>query len=231
MHSIKPVLATAFSQMILVNQSDIAPYVWQLIQAFYAQFPQYENRDFGLFTESYGGHYGPEFAHYFQDQNTGIDNGTVDGEKINLIALGINNGLYDESLQYPADISFAYNNTYKQLITAAQVVKLNTAFTSKCQPLLEKCTGMSGTNAACIEASSVCDLNIDEVIYASADFDPYDVRASSDDPNPPETYADYLAKAAVRKAIGASTTYTECSNPANVKFSATGDCKSSCGHS
>jgi len=36
-----------------------APYVWKLLQAFYAQFPQYENRDFGIFTESYGGHYGP----------------------------------------------------------------------------------------------------------------------------------------------------------------------------
>jgi len=36
-----------------------APAVWTLLQAFYAQFPQYENRDFGLFTESYGGHYGP----------------------------------------------------------------------------------------------------------------------------------------------------------------------------
>ena len=37
-----------------------APYVWTLLQAFYAQFPQYENRNFGIFTESYGGHYGPE---------------------------------------------------------------------------------------------------------------------------------------------------------------------------
>ncbi len=36
-----------------------APFVWKLIQAFFAQFPQYQCRDFGLFTESYGGHYGP----------------------------------------------------------------------------------------------------------------------------------------------------------------------------
>jgi carboxypeptidase C (cathepsin A) len=36
-----------------------APYVWKLLQAFFAQFPQYESRDFGIFTESYGGHYGP----------------------------------------------------------------------------------------------------------------------------------------------------------------------------
>lgn len=28
-----------------------APYVWKFLQAFYAQFPQYENRDFGIFTE------------------------------------------------------------------------------------------------------------------------------------------------------------------------------------
>ena len=39
-----------------------ATYVWTLIQAFFAQFPQYESRDFGLFTESYGGHYGPGMA-------------------------------------------------------------------------------------------------------------------------------------------------------------------------
>lgn len=28
-----------------------APYVWTFLQAFYAQFTEYENRDFGLFTE------------------------------------------------------------------------------------------------------------------------------------------------------------------------------------
>jgi len=38
-----------------------APYVWKLLQAFFAQFPQYESRDFGIFTESYGGHYGPGY--------------------------------------------------------------------------------------------------------------------------------------------------------------------------
>jgi len=41
-----------------------APFVWKLLQAFYTQFPTYENHNFGLFTESYGGHYGPEFAFY-----------------------------------------------------------------------------------------------------------------------------------------------------------------------
>jgi carboxypeptidase C (cathepsin A) len=31
-----------------------APYVWLFLQAFYKQFPNYQSRDFGIFTESYG---------------------------------------------------------------------------------------------------------------------------------------------------------------------------------
>lgn len=36
-----------------------APFVWTLLQAFFANFPQYKKRELSLFTESYGGHYGP----------------------------------------------------------------------------------------------------------------------------------------------------------------------------
>ena len=67
-----------------------APYVWTLLQAFFKQFPQYQSRDFGIFTESYGGHYGPEFASYIESQNSKIASGSVSGQKINLVALGVN---------------------------------------------------------------------------------------------------------------------------------------------
>ncbi|KAI1846991.1 hypothetical protein JX265_006812 [Neoarthrinium moseri] len=200
-----------------------APFVWKFLQAFLAQFPQYESRDFGIFTESYGGHYGPEFADYIETQNTAIAKGTVQGEKINLVALGINNGLMDETIQYKADIDFAYNNSYRSLITASQYKSLNSAYTSKCLPLLQKCTGLTGTDSACEQAFDTCDSDIDEVIYSSADFDPYDVRSGSNDPNPPETYTTYLARADVKKAIGASSTYQECPNSVNQKFFTTGD--------
>jgi carboxypeptidase C (cathepsin A) len=43
-----------------------------------------------LATESYGGHYGPEFVVYFDQQNTKIDNGIIQGEKIIISALMIN---------------------------------------------------------------------------------------------------------------------------------------------
>jgi len=41
-----------------------AKYVWSFLQAFFYAFPGYDNRNFGLFTESYGGQYGPIFAQY-----------------------------------------------------------------------------------------------------------------------------------------------------------------------
>ncbi len=35
------------------------------------------------------GHYGPGFASYFEDQNAAIATGSVKGEKIDLVALGV----------------------------------------------------------------------------------------------------------------------------------------------
>ena len=83
-----------------------APYVWTLLQAFYAQFPQYESRQFGLWTESYGGHYGPEFAEYFETQNAAIAAGTITGNNIDLVALGINNGFVLHDSYQPSCLQF-----------------------------------------------------------------------------------------------------------------------------
>ena len=200
-----------------------APYVWTLLQAFYAQFPQYENRNFGIFTESYGGHYGPEFASYLESQNSAIAAGTIKGEKINLIALGINNGWYDPILQYKAYVDFSYNNTYKPLISASQHTSYLNTYNSKCVPALQGCPAVTGTNSACESADTTCYDDIEGPLSEVANFDVYDIREPSNDPYPPETYVSYLQSAAVVKAIGAQSTYSECANAPGNKFSATGD--------
>ncbi len=187
-----------------------AAYVWKLLQAFYAAFPTYENRDFGIFTESYGGHYGPEFAAYFESQNAKIAAGSVEGEKINLVALGVNNGWIDPNMQYKAYVDFAYNNTYRKLITESQYSSYISAYKSKCAPAMAKCKDVSGTNQACLNADNTCSSAVESPIESANDFDVYDVRAPSNDPNPPETYVSYLQRADVMKAIGATQTYAEC---------------------
>ena len=70
------------------------------------------SKDFNLWTESYGGHYGPAFFHYFQQQNAKLKNGTMKGYPLNMKTLGIGNGIINEALQAEWYPEFAVNNTY-----------------------------------------------------------------------------------------------------------------------
>ena len=194
-----------------------APYVYKLIQAFYSAFPQYKSRDFGIFTESYGGHYGPEFAKYIQDQNA-----AKAGENINLVALGINNGWFDAAIQEKAYVQYSYNNTYKPLISKSQYTTYMNRYTSTCLPAINKCIS-SGSNSDCQNADNTCNRQIESPLSSVADFDVYDIRAPSNDPEPPQNYVKYLQTSSVVKAIGAQSTYTECPNAPYNKFSSTGD--------
>ena len=74
-----------------------------------------------------------------------------------------------------------------------------------------------------MNADNVCYGGIEGPLTTVADFDVYDVRAPSADPNPPQTYVSYLQDPAVVKAIGAQSKYQECPNAPYNKFAATGD--------
>lgn len=147
-------------------------------------------------------HYGPEFAAYIQAQNEAIDNGSVKGEKINLIALGVNNGWIDAELQEKAYIDYSLNNTYKKIITSSEATSYYNAYQNTCLPAIKACKS-SGTNSACTNADSKCYNSIEGPLSEEADFNVYDVRISSSATDPPETYADYLARSDIVKKIGA----------------------------
>lgn len=165
-----------------------------------------------------------------ESQNAAIAAGTVTGEQIKLIALGVNNGWFDAALQEPEYINFALNNTYKPLITASQASEVMNAFTKECAPALEHCNA-SGSNNDCQQSDFVCANDIENALtqtlanggLAAYDYDVYDVRAPSNDPRPPQTYSSYLQQASVVKAIGAKSAYQECPNDVYNKFTTTGD--------
>ncbi|OOF96855.1 hypothetical protein ASPCADRAFT_145667 [Aspergillus carbonarius ITEM 5010] len=199
-----------------------APFVWKLIQAFYAHFPEYESRDFNLFTESYGGHYGPEFAYYIQQQNAAIATGHLAGEPINLVSLGINNGWFDSTIQEKSYITYALDNPYRPLINSSAGEKYSHAYETICLPALENCNTLA-TATACRIAADTCADVIEDPILNTGDWDVYDVRRPANDPYPPDTYVDYLRNETVMRAIGARSTYAECPDDPYNKFAATGD--------
>ncbi len=76
---------------------------WHVLQGFLSALPQLDGnvtaKTFNLWTESYGGHYGPSFYNYFYEQNALIANGSISGTPLIFDTLGIGNGLISESIQ------------------------------------------------------------------------------------------------------------------------------------
>lgn len=72
-------------------------------QALFYDLPQFDceikSRSLNLWTESYGGRYGPVFYDYFYEQNRATATGSVEGVLLNFDSLGIGNGLIDYAIQ------------------------------------------------------------------------------------------------------------------------------------
>lgn len=82
-----------------------------------AIFPQYKPNDekISLYTESYGGRYGPSFVSHFMKQDEMIANGSLAGpgaHYLHMDTLGIINGCINTVDQSCAYVDFPWNNTY-----------------------------------------------------------------------------------------------------------------------
>ena len=84
------------------TSQEAASDVWDFLQIWLKDdhFSHLQKNDLAIWTESYGGHYGPTFASYFLDQNDAIAAGSVDGITLNLKVLGVGDGLTVRDLMY-----------------------------------------------------------------------------------------------------------------------------------
>jgi carboxypeptidase C (cathepsin A) len=88
---------------------------WHFAQTWFTEFPHYKPADsrISLWAESYGGHYGPAFFHFLQQQNDKIASGNStekEAHYLHLDTLGIVDGLLDIVVQQESFITFGYNN-------------------------------------------------------------------------------------------------------------------------
>jgi carboxypeptidase D len=87
-----------------------APNFWATLQGFMGAFPQYSREEFYFTTESYGGHYGPIYNEYIEQQNAKNIPGA---KKISLTGVLIGNGWYDPLIQYQVShIVYTYSVIY-----------------------------------------------------------------------------------------------------------------------
>ncbi|KAJ7681923.1 serine carboxypeptidase [Mycena polygramma] len=208
--------------MSVGTSQEAAADVWTFLQIFLknSKFSNLAANDLAIWTESYGGHYGPTFAAYFLSQNTAIAAGTVSGLHLNLKTLGVGDGLTDPISQYPGYITYAGSNPYHALVSSSVIARANTSWntaTTGCRDRIIACNN-GGSNSVCSAAQSFCNNNILSPLVGS--FDVYYVLSGSNDPYPPalDTYL-----ASVRTRIGAEVTWQETNDLVYNNFATTGD--------
>jgi len=161
--------------------------VWTFLQIFLSdsRFSNLQSRPLAIWTESYGGHYGPTFAAYFLSQNAAIDVNTLSGIKLNLKFLGVGNGLTDPLNQYPGYIKYAGNNPYHPLVTSNVINQAQNSWSRPggCQNQITACYN-GGSDSACSSAQNFCNSRI--LSPLAGDWDVYYVPTRNPDPYPPD---------------------------------------------
>ncbi|RDX56185.1 serine carboxypeptidase [Lentinus brumalis] len=197
--------------------------VWKFLQIFFAdsRFSKYQTNSFALWTESYGGHYGPTIAAYILDQNARIANGTVKGTTINLHFLGIGNGLTDPLSQYPGYLSYAASNPYHPLVSSSIIQTATDAWNKSggCEELIKQCYSVN-TDQVCSNAQDVCNRNILNTVLGP--YDPYYVLSTYPDAYPPDL-TPYLTDSAITQKIGAESMWVMSNDDIYFNFADTGD--------
>ncbi|KAJ1023142.1 hypothetical protein NDA16_003295 [Ustilago loliicola] len=197
---------------------------YRTLQGFMGAFPQYSREDFHFATESYGGHYGPVFNEYIEEQNV---HGKPEAHKIKLKSVMIGNGWYSPEVQYAAYYNFTVSpgNTYdyRPFNSSIEEMMYNNMFgPGNCLDQIRDCYA-TGTNQVCSTADTFCASNVESVLDNYANRDEYDIRELSPDPFPYTYYVDYLNTPAFQKAIGAFQNFSESSSTTSNAFSSTSD--------
>ena len=206
------------------STANAAPNMWKTIQGFMGAFPQYSRNGFHFSTESYGGHYGPVFNEYFEQQNAHLPAGA---KEIHLESVLIGNGWYDPIIQYAAYYNFTVypGNTYDIEFyndTIKEQVYHNLYGKGQCIDRLEHCKA-TGNNTICSNADDFCANNIEEPFDIVSGRDEYDSRELTPDPFPYGSWEGYLGTSKVQKAIGAFVNFTDYSITVGDAFGSTGD--------
>ncbi|CAK4030667.1 Carboxypeptidase S1 A [Lecanosticta acicola] len=230
------------------NTTEIAAVAtWHFLQTWLSTFTQYnpatrpnvttpnsnEPAGVNLFTESYGGKFGPVFASYFDQQNDAITSGQLSSNstlQIKLQSVGILNGLVDDLIQDRYYADFGYNNTYGvDILSQTDELNALTNFTNQCTPAIQACRAAStdpyGDNE---QANSLCETaqyscNSLPALAGARGYYPYDIRQKIPSPDPSAAYQEYLNQASVLSSIGAKVNYTESSPYVLESFVSTGD--------
>ncbi|ERN12871.1 hypothetical protein AMTRI_Chr07g78660 [Amborella trichopoda] len=147
------------------NEKGVSDDLYDFLQAFFKEHPQYAKNDLFITGESYAGHYIPAFASRVHQGNK-----AKEGIHINLKGFAIGNGLTDPAIQYRAYTDYALE---MGLIQESDYKRIN-RFLPACELAIKLC-GTQGT-ISCLASYLVCNSIFNSIMGIVGKTNYYDIR-------------------------------------------------------
>jgi serine carboxypeptidase-like clade 4 len=176
------------------DEDGVSNDLYDFLQAFFAEHPEYAKNDFFITGESYAGHYIPAFAARVHKGNK-----AKEGIHINLKGFAIGNGLTDPAIQYKAYADYALD---MGIIKQADYDRINKVMVPACELAIKLC-GTDG-KIACTASYFVCNTIFNSIMSHAGDINYYDIRKKCDGSLCYDfsNMEKFLNQGSVRKALG-----------------------------
>ncbi|XP_010541311.1 PREDICTED: serine carboxypeptidase-like 48 [Tarenaya hassleriana] len=148
------------------DEDGVSNDLYDFLQAFFKEHPQFAKNDFYITGESYAGHYIPALASRVHRGNK-----NKEGTHINLKGFAIGNGLTNPEVQYSAYPDYALD---MKLITESEHETIKKQYPA-CQHAIKECS-MDGGEDACGSAYYVCNDIFQKIMQIAGSVNYYDVR-------------------------------------------------------
>ncbi|PSR98016.1 Serine carboxypeptidase-like [Actinidia chinensis var. chinensis] len=148
------------------NEDGVSNDLYDFLQAFFEEHPDFAENDFYITGESYAGHYIPAFAARVHRGNK-----AKEGTHINLKGFAIGNGLTDPAIQYKAYTDYALD---MGIIKKSQYNHINKLLLPVCETTIKFC-GTDGT-VSCVASYLVCNAIFSSIMSIAGDMNYYDIR-------------------------------------------------------
>lgn len=147
------------------NENGVSNDLYDFLQAFFEEHPEFAENDFYITGESYAGHYIPAFAARVHKGNK-----AKEGIHVNLKGFAIGNGLTNPEIQYRAYTDYALD---MGIIKKSDYQRIN-----KVLPLCETAIKLCGTDGttSCLASYFVCNTIFNSIIALAGNINYYDIR-------------------------------------------------------
>ncbi|KAK7257674.1 hypothetical protein RIF29_31818 [Crotalaria pallida] len=177
------------------DETGVSNDLYDFLQEFFKEHPQFVKNDFYIAGESYSGHYIPALASRVNEGNK-----KKEGIPINLKGFAIGNGLTDPAIQYAAYGDFALD---RGLITIEQRDSMNELLPD-CEQAIKSCDSDGGDS--CSAAYISCINVFNKMLSFLGDINVYDMRKQCNGPilcnNDLSNLEKFLNKGRVKDSLG-----------------------------